>query len=52
MEAPLPLSLKETAAKARVSYIAYEGLFNVLNADDLLKEGLLAKLLGYGDGPF
>ena len=52
MEAPLPFSLKKTVATARVSYIAYEGLFNVLNAADLLEEGLLAKLLGYGDGPF
>jgi len=27
-------------------------LVNVLNAADLLEEGLLARLLGYGDGPF
>ena len=52
MEAPLPFSLKKTVATARVSYIAYEALFNVLNAADLLEEGLLARLLGYGDGPF
>jgi uncharacterized sulfatase len=39
MEAPLPFSLKETVVKARVSYIAYEALFNVLNTADLLEQG-------------
>ncbi|MGN6168982.1 MAG: sulfatase-like hydrolase/transferase, partial [Solirubrobacteraceae bacterium] len=52
MEAPLPPPLKRTVAKARASYIAYEAKFNVLNLVNLLEEGLLGKLLGYGNGPF
>jgi arylsulfatase A-like enzyme len=52
MQAPLPVSLKKTAAKARASYIAFEAQFNVLNTVKLLQDGLLGKLLGYGNGPF
>ncbi|MBV8940754.1 MAG: sulfatase-like hydrolase/transferase, partial [Solirubrobacterales bacterium] len=52
MEAPLPPPLKRTVAKARASYIAYEAKFNVLNLGKLLEDGLLGKLLGYGNGPF
>jgi arylsulfatase A-like enzyme len=52
MEAPLPPPLKRTVAKARASYIAFEAQFNVLNLAKLLQDGLLGKLLGYGNGPF
>lgn len=52
MEAPLPAPLKSTVAKARASYVAFEAKFNVLNLVNLLQNGLLGKLLGYGDGPF
>jgi arylsulfatase A-like enzyme len=51
-EAPLPPPLKRTVAAARASYIAYEAEFNVLNLVELLENGLLGKLLGYGNGPF
>ena len=51
-EAPLPPPLKTTVAKARASYIAYEGIFNTLNLTKLLQDGLLGQLLGYGNGPF
>ena len=52
MEAPLPPPLKKTVAKARASYIGFEAEFNVLNLAKLLQDGLLGKLLGYGNGPF
>lgn len=52
MEAPLPPPLKRTVAKARASYVAFEAEFNVLNLAKLLQDGLLGKLLGYGNGPF
>ena len=52
MEAPLPPPLKRTVARARASYVAFEAEFNVLNLGKLLQDGLLGKLLGYGDGPF
>jgi len=51
-EASLPPPLKRTVATARASYIAYEAEFNVLNLVKLLEDGLLGKLLGYGNGPF
>ena len=47
MEAPLPPSLKETAAEARASYIAYVAKSNVTPLIEALHD-----LLGYGDGPF
>jgi arylsulfatase A-like enzyme len=52
MEAPLPVSLKKTVAKARASYVAFEAKFNVLNTVKLLQDGQLGTLLGYGKGPF
>lgn len=52
MEAPLPPPLKRTVAKARASYVAFEAKFNLLNLVNLLQNGQLGKLLGYGDGPF
>jgi uncharacterized sulfatase len=47
MEAPLPPSLKETAAEARASYVAYVAKSNVTPLIEALHD-----LLGYGDGPF
>ena len=52
MEAPLPLSLKKAVAKARASYVGFEAEFNLINTVKLLQDGLLGKLLGYGNGPF
>ena len=48
MEAPLPLSLKSTVAKARASYIAFEAQMQGLSLSDLLQGGKLQSLLGYG----
>jgi arylsulfatase A-like enzyme len=47
MEAPLPLSLEKTAAKARASYIAFVAKTNVTPLIQALRN-----LLGYGGGPF
>lgn len=47
-EAPLPLSLKSTVAKARASYIAFNALTNAYSIKALGSGGKLKTVLGYG----
>jgi uncharacterized sulfatase len=48
MEAPLPLSLRLPQQVARASYLAYVAKANAYFAKQLIQDGLISSVLGYG----
>jgi uncharacterized sulfatase len=47
-EAPLPVSLRTTAAKARTSYVAFNALTNAYSIKSLVQDQKLSTVLGFG----